>query len=163
VQGTYEWISRTSNGEADRLSKQFDCQYGLTTRAGERIRQRWGPITVVAAEQIGDTTRSSAMFVCVPKFNDIANAISRAIAAEQPIVLVHPIWPGQVWWPRIAAARDAVDLPPADETISPSSATAETLKLSLWRMRATRIDPRALTQPPSGVPSVTRKRKRSRR
>ena len=38
-------------------------------------------------------------------FTQISNSITRAQRAKERVVVVHPVWPGQSWWEKLAQSR----------------------------------------------------------
>jgi len=133
---TYKWISREENTEADRLSKALDVQWGLSRSAREIIERKWGPVT---GQESKSTPNATA--VAVPLFNEISNTIHSILHHNSRMILVHPVWEGQPWWPLMRKAAQAIDLPPASDSLRSDRGNITALERSGWRMRASLFTP----------------------
>ena len=132
---TYKWISRDENEKADRLSKTLDVQWHLRDDVRRIIESKWGPIH---ASGDNASSESKASPFVIPRFNEIANTLHNIL---RRMILIHPIWEGQTWWPSIRKANQSINLPPAAEALQSQTGDMRGLRRSRWRLQASLFEP----------------------
>jgi hypothetical protein len=114
------WVPRERNKTADALSKLFASGI-LRPTIRARLQQEFG---------------TSAVFA--PKFTAVGTA-ARALAQQHAqLVVVHPVWPTQAWWPTIAGATTRHVLLGAYKEVFECGHTCHTPPAT-WRFRASLI------------------------
>jgi hypothetical protein len=131
-------VRREENTQADRLSKALDRDWTLGEEAYQAIVSRWGQVEPLNRETLAYSAgQPKRLILATPKFGQIMTTIQIAEQFTLPIVIVHPVWQAQVWWPRLASESDYIRLPHADECIIPIGDRVG--PFMGWEMRATRL------------------------
>jgi hypothetical protein len=85
-----EWTSRNNIEFVDALSKKWAGKHPLRPFATDMISAAFPEARIQN-----------------PTFTQVANTMSTAIRSPGAVVVVHPVWQGQAWWPRMVSSRSA--------------------------------------------------------
>ena len=90
VDARYMWIPRERNTSADALSKLASADFDVVPHARSAVEAKMN-------------LRQNEVDWCVPSLGRVNDAVRFAQLTGRKLLLVHPIWPSQPWWPALTA------------------------------------------------------------
>ena len=141
VRTAVEWVPREANQRADLLSKRMAGMWRPKAKTLRIMRAQWSIEEFIKeAKTVSMMGQKSVRWVC-PDFNRIGFMIGDIIRRRRKVILLHPVWEAQYWWPILLDNRTQwCDLPgkiednfDLDRTDAPKVAPGWKMQMSYFK------------------------------